>query len=54
MQEATTQILLYRLLFPVIAPPPIAQMAQCVIKGSGFTGCVCYVGNIEGGSRSLI
>ncbi|EBS3869556.1 hypothetical protein DPP32_24520 [Salmonella enterica subsp. enterica serovar Kimberley] len=29
MQEATTQILLYRLLFPVIASPPIAQMAQC-------------------------
>ncbi|EAP0131841.1 hypothetical protein DN242_17275 [Salmonella enterica subsp. enterica serovar Reading] len=32
MQEATTQILLYRLLFPVIAPPPIARMAQCEVR----------------------
>ncbi|EBQ5838745.1 hypothetical protein CC357_02295 [Salmonella enterica subsp. enterica serovar Brandenburg] len=38
MQEATTQILLYRLLFPVIASPPIAQMAQCVMKGVRLHG----------------
>ncbi|ECG1137090.1 hypothetical protein AG28_25130 [Salmonella enterica subsp. enterica] len=32
MQEATTQILLYRLLFPVLASPPMARMAQCERK----------------------
>ncbi|ECK6865040.1 hypothetical protein CJB45_003422 [Salmonella enterica] len=32
MQETTTQILLYRLLFPVIASPPIVRMAQCERK----------------------
>ncbi|ECE9180954.1 hypothetical protein GWZ38_08775 [Salmonella enterica subsp. enterica] len=35
MQETTTQILLYRLLFPVTASPPIAQ---CVIKGGRLHG----------------
>ncbi|EBP0014019.1 hypothetical protein HX37_25595 [Salmonella enterica] len=33
MQEATTQILWYRQLFPVIASPPVDRMAQCEAGG---------------------
>ncbi|EAM7052920.1 hypothetical protein CQT90_23240 [Salmonella enterica] len=51
MQETTTQILLYRLLFPVLASPPIAQMAQCVIKGGRFHGLDLSTKHVADDSR---
>ncbi|HAF7947626.1 TPA: hypothetical protein GND40_003610 [Salmonella enterica subsp. indica] len=48
MQEAITQILLYRLLFPVIASPPIAQ---CVIKGGRLHGLDLSTKHVADDSR---
>ncbi|EBY1474344.1 hypothetical protein DTD22_13845 [Salmonella enterica subsp. enterica serovar Hvittingfoss] len=53
MQEATTQILLYRLLFPVIASPPIAQMAQCVMKRVRLHGLDLSTKHVADDARCL-
>ncbi|EBF9757286.1 hypothetical protein EYZ46_01865 [Salmonella enterica subsp. enterica] len=53
MQEATTQILLYRLLFPVIASPPITQMAQCVMKRVRLHGLDLSTKHVADGARCL-
>ncbi|EAC0377228.1 hypothetical protein DS300_01480 [Salmonella enterica subsp. enterica] len=50
MQEATTQILLYRLLFPVIASPPIAQY---VIKGGRLHGLDLSTKHVADDARCL-
>ncbi|MGL7516372.1 hypothetical protein, partial [Salmonella sp. NW881] len=48
VQETTTQILLYRLLFPVTASPPIAQ---CVIKGGRLHGLDLSTKHVADDSR---
>ncbi|EBM2131403.1 hypothetical protein DV633_19165 [Salmonella enterica] len=50
MQETTTQILLYRLLFPVIASPP---MAQCVMKRVRLHGLDLSTKHVADGARCL-
>ncbi|EAA8279630.1 hypothetical protein B1Q45_21720 [Salmonella enterica] len=51
MQEATTQILWYKLLLPVIASPPIARMPQCVMKGVRLHGLDLSTKHIADDSR---
>ncbi|EDT6891901.1 hypothetical protein AHS18_003411 [Salmonella enterica subsp. enterica] len=53
MQEATTQILLYRLLFPVTASPPIVRMALCVIKGDRLHVLDLSTKHVADGARCL-
>ncbi|EBV2542546.1 hypothetical protein DOA35_22780 [Salmonella enterica subsp. enterica serovar Typhimurium] len=51
MQEATTQILWYRLLLPVIASPPIAWMVQRVLKRRRLHGLDLSTKHVADDSR---